>query len=62
MRLDEGDHWALVLWATDCAEHVLLSSRRSTRKTTDLGMPSKRSAGVVLCYPSDLEDCILLAV
>ena len=23
MRLDEGDHRALVLWATDCAEHVL---------------------------------------
>ena len=23
MRLDERDHRALVLWATDCAEHVL---------------------------------------
>lgn len=23
MRLDKGDHRALVLWATDCAEHVL---------------------------------------
>jgi hypothetical protein len=23
MRLDKGDHRSLVLWATDCAEHVL---------------------------------------
>ena len=23
MRLDERDHRSLVLWATDCAEHVL---------------------------------------
>jgi len=23
MRLDKGDHKSLVLWATDCAEHVL---------------------------------------
>jgi hypothetical protein len=23
MRLDQGDHRSLVLWATDCAEHVL---------------------------------------
>jgi hypothetical protein len=23
MKLDKGDHKSLVLWATDCAEHVL---------------------------------------
>jgi hypothetical protein len=25
MRLDKRDHRSLVLWATDCAEHVLPS-------------------------------------
>ncbi len=45
MRLDKRDRGSLVLWAADCAEHVLPYFEGSTPKTTDLAMPSKQGVG-----------------
>jgi len=42
-RLDEQDHRSLVLWAVDCAEHVLpYFEEKYPEETTDLGKLSKQ--------------------
>ena len=44
MTLDQSDRAALVLWAADCAEHVLPLFEEQRRATTDRGEQSKRAA------------------